>query len=361
MRFVFLGLLFLSACLFERVPSKHQFTRDSLKESDAQLAESLRRHVEVLAVDIGQRSYQAPEGLAKSADYIARQLRQYEQAPTATVRLATYRLTELPDDRLHRCTEYTCLAPGQSTGETVAIQDIPFVNIDLEVRGATKPEEIIVVGAHYDSDTCESGGCNPGADDNASGVAAMLELAARLHDARLDRTVRFVAFTNEEEPFFHTDAMGSLVYARAMKEKGENAVAMLSLETLGYYTDEPDSQEVPMFMDTLFDMPTVGNFLTFVGIWDSEHLIRDSVAAFQDSVAFPVEGAITYGWVEGIDWSDHWSFNEIGVPAAMVTDTAPNRNHCYHKPCDTADTLDYERMAVVVRGLEGVIRHLANR
>ncbi len=345
-------VLNLNACLLERIPDAGHAVPD--RTVDTGLAERLRGHVEVLAVEIGQRSYLAPEGLDRAADYIEGRFRSYEAAPTSTVLLQSYRMPELPDERLHRCTPVEC-----PTGQPVPpVSEIEFRNLALEIRGTKRPDEVLVIGAHYDSDGCESGGCNPGADDNASGTAALLELAREFHANPRERTVRLVAFTNEEEPFFHTQAMGSLVFASRDDRPDEMVVGMLSLETIGYYSDEPGSQDVPWIMSAFFDMPTVGNFITFVGDWDSEDFVRASLSAFRRTVSFPSEGLVTYGWVEGVDWSDHWSYWQQGVPAVMITDTAPNRNRCYHKPCDTADTLDYDRMAHVVTGLMGVVEVL---
>ncbi len=354
--FLPLGLLLLTACLLERVPDSARESRPAYAPVP-ELVERLEKHVHVLATEIGQRSYLAPEGLARAALYAEEELRRFENPPTARVTVSTYRVPALPEERLHRCTPVECpVGDGAPPVET-----LEFRNISLEVRGTTRPEEVIVVGAHYDSDGCESGGCNPGADDNASGTAALFELARLLQDRPLARTVRYVAFTNEEEPFFHTDAMGSLVFARNDQRPGEKIVAMFSLETLGYYSDEPGSQDVPWILDALFSLPTVGNFITFVGDWGSGDLVKLSVAAFQQTVPLSAEGLITYSWVEGVDWSDHWSYRQIDVPAVMVTDTAPNRNQCYHKPCDTADRLDYAKMAQVVEGMAAVVREAAGR
>jgi hypothetical protein len=354
--FPLLLIFVLSGCLLKRIPSN---VTGPLPDSERQerLAGVLKAHVETLSISIGQRSYLAPKGLEKAAAYIEENLRSFEKQPGNSVKIYSYKIPTFPTERRHRCIPLACTPELKSYDQvSAAIGGIDFKNIELEIRGTTHPEEVIVIGAHYDSDSCESGGCYPAADDNASGVAAIIELARMFQDHPQERTLRFVAFTNEEEPFFHTDTMGSLVYAKQSRRPGETVKAMFSLETVGYYSDKPGSQLVPLYLDHVFDLPTVGNFIGFIGDWGSSDLIRDSVASFQKSVTFPAEGVVTFSWVEGVDWSDHWSFRQVDVPSVMVTDSAPNRNLCYHKSCDTSDRLDYERMARVVIGLSGVLK-----
>ena len=171
------------------------------------------------------------------------------------------------------------------------------------------------------------------------------------------RTVRLVAFVNEEPPFCHTDLMGSRVYARRCRARDENVVAMLSLETIGFYVDEPGSQKYP-FPFSLF-YPDTGNFVGFVGNLGSRSLTRRSIRAFRESTDFPSEGLAAPGWIPGIGWSDHWSFWQEGYPGVMITDTAPFRYPHYHTPQDTPDRIDYDRFARVVMGVSGVVEALA--
>jgi len=224
-------------------------------------------------------------------------------------------------------------------------------NIEVEVRGSTRASEIVIVGAHYDSVLGA-----PGANDNGSGVAAVLELARLLRDAKPARTLRCVLFVNEEPPYDHTAEMGSRVYARRSRERGENIVAMFSLETIGYYSDAPRSQRYP-FPFSLF-YPSTGNFIAFVSNLSSRALLHESLASFRRHAEFPSEGVAAPAFIPGVDWSDHRSFWEQGWRALMVTDTAPYRYPHYHSAGDTPDKVDYERLARVVTGLHRMLRDL---
>ncbi|HJT16869.1 MAG TPA: M20/M25/M40 family metallo-hydrolase, partial [Thermoanaerobaculia bacterium] len=169
------------------------------------------------------------------------------------------------------------------------------VNIESEVRGN---DEIIVVGAHYDTVIG-----SPGADDNATGVAAVIELARRIRSAK--RTIRFVAFANEEPPHFGTPAMGSWQYARRCRERGERVIGMLSLETIGYFNDAPKSQTYPARLDLIY--PSTANFVAFVSNIKSRRLLRRCVQAFK---GFPVESGSLPTVIPGVGWSDQWAFWE---------------------------------------------------
>ena len=218
--------------------------------------------------------------------------------------------------------------------------------------GRQAPDEIVVIGAHYDSVFG-----SPGANDNGSGVAALLELA-RLFAARdTGRTVRFVAFVNEEPPFFRTSDMGSRQYARAARAKNEDIRAMLALETIGYYDDAPGSQRYPPFFSLFF--PDRGNFIGMVSNFGSRALLKRAVAAFRAASDFPIEHVATFGWVPGVDWSDHASFWSEGYPAIMITDTALYRYPYYHSARDTPDKVDYARLARVTAALAAVVEALA--
>ena len=214
----------------------------------------------------------------------------------------------------------------------------PAWNLWVELPGREPGAGLVVVGAHYDS-ALET----PGADDNASGVAALL-------------AVRLVAFVNEEPPFFGTERMGSRVHARGCTERGERVVAMLSLECLGRFSDEPGSQRYPDGVGWLF--PDRGDFVGFVGDLSSRALLRRAVGAFREGVDFPSVGAALPAGIPGVGWSDHASFWAEGVPALMVTDTALFRDEQYHRPGDLPERLDYERLSRVVDGLDAVLDEL---
>jgi Zn-dependent M28 family amino/carboxypeptidase len=251
-------------------------------------------------------------------------------------------------------------------------------NIEVEVPGTpggTKADEILVVGAHYDS-KCGSawdgsrpaGPGTPGADDNATGVAATLALARSAAAPGLAltgggtpaRTLRFVFFVNEEPPFFQTGDMGSVVYARRCREQREKIVGVVTLDTLGYYTDAPGSQSYP-FPYSLAGYPTTGNFLAFLSNVSSRRLLDQAVEAFRGHSRFPCLGAVVPSVVPRIGWSDDWSFWQEGYQAIAATDTAYLRNKTYHTVADTPEKLDYPRMALAVEGLRGSVTALSEQ
>jgi Zn-dependent M28 family amino/carboxypeptidase len=275
------------------------------------LAAALERHVQVLAGDIGERNVFRPGALHAAAAYIAQQW-----------------------------TERGCAV----TRQDYQVRGVPCANLEVALAGCVQADEIIVLGAHYD--TVRN---SPGADDNASGVAALLEIAGMLRVVSSRYTVRCVAFVNEEAPFFFRGDMGSLRYARAARLRGDRIRVMLSMEMLGYYRDEPGTQRYPPLLRRFY--PGRGNFIGFVSNLRSARRLRWIVDAFEASSDFPLEAAALPWWVPGVALSDHSSFWRHGYPAVMVTDTAYLRNPHYHTPDDVPATLDYGRMAAVTRGL----------
>ena len=257
---------------------------------------------------------------------------------------------------LQRTAEYLeqqFAASGYRTArQTYEVSRAPVSNIEAARPGDETPEEIVVVGAHYDT----VGGC-PGANDNGTGVAALLDLAHRFAATRSSRTIRFVAFVNEEPPFFQTPQMGSYVYAKAAQARRERIVAMLSLETIGFYSTEPGSQQYPAPLDAIY--PDVGDFIGFVSNVESEPLLFAARDAFAMATSFPVQALAGPAELPGVGWSDQWSFWQAGYPALMVTDTAPFRYPWYHTAQDTPDKIDFERFAAVVDGIEAVVSSLA--
>lgn len=225
-------------------------------------------------------------------------------------------------------------------------------NIETEIRG-TRPE-IVLVGAHYDSVIGA-----PGANDNGTGVAGLLALGRRFAGKSTSATLRFVSFVNEEPPFFQTPQMGSYVYASLCKSRGDKISAMISLETIGYFSDAPRSQTYPSIGLGAF-YPTVGNFIGFVGNVGSRDLLRRAISIFRETKKLPAEGAALPAFIPGVAWSDQWAFWQHGYPGIMITDTAPFRYPHYHSATDTPDKLDYDRFALVVSGLEKVIAKLAD-
>jgi Zn-dependent M28 family amino/carboxypeptidase len=285
---------------------------------DRELAARLRRHVEQLA-GLGERSVRRPAALQAAADYVAREWR--------------------------------------AQGHDVAVQrytadGVDCRNLEVTIRGRDLASEIVLAGAHYDT---VAG--SPGADDNASGVAALLELGRELARAEPRRTLRLAAFVNEEPPFFFFGDMGSKVYARAARRRGDDIRIMLSLEMLGYYSRRPGSQTYPPLIGRLY--PNRGDFIGFVSNLRSWPQLKQAVAAFRRSSDFPIESAALPALVPGVGWSDQFSFWREGYRALMVTDTAFHRNPYYHTSADTPDTLDYGSMAAVVEGLAGALRILS--
>lgn len=225
-------------------------------------------------------------------------------------------------------------------------------NVEAVLAGSSAPARVVIVGAHYDTVL----GC-PGANDNATGVAAMLELARRFSSRPRPRTIRFLAFVNEEPPFFLTSTMGSVVYANEAKRRGDRICAMLSLETIGYYSDQPKSQQYPPPLNLLF--PDTGNFIGFVSNFRSTPLLVRAARAFKARTRFPLRAAPAPQSIPGVGWSDHWSFWQAGYHAIMVTDTAPYRYPWYHTVYDTPDKVSAEHLGEVVDGLEHVVHVVA--
>lgn len=293
-----------------------------LTSNQAEIASIARRHVEFLASDIGCRSTFHPRKLAAAALYIKSEL----------------------ESLGYRVTDHSFPSRGSPAPNLEAI--LPGISLRSEI--------VVVVGTHFDS---YQG--TPGADDNASGVAGVLELARFFANNKQARTIRFVLFPNEEPPAFQQADMGSLVYAKACRTAGDNIVAMLSLEMLGYYKDEPGTQKYPFPMGLFYS--TRANFIGFAGNVSNRALVKRCISVFRASAKFPSEGTALPEGIPGVGWSDHWAFWQAGYPAIMITDTAHFRNPNYHTAKDKPDTLDYERMARVIEGIEAVVRDLASR
>ena len=293
-----------------------------------------------------------PSALAPEEEGLARNLRQHVEAIASREHNVINKPAELEAAARH--VEFTLFGLGyQVDTQRFQVDRDEARNVEVQMPGGARAGEIVVVGAHYDSAMGA-----PGANDNGSGVAALLELARILRDSQPARTLRFVAFVNEEPPFYRGDAMGSRQYARRCRERGENIVAMFSLETIGHYSDLPGSQRYPFPLS--FFYPSTGHFVAFVSNLSSRGLLHEAIASFRRHAQFPSEGVAAPAFIPGVDWSDHWSFWQEGYPALMVTDTAPYRYPHYHTAQDTPDKVNYEALARVVKGLEGMLRDLTN-
>ncbi len=319
--------IIVGTCLVTCMPGRS--FRDPLPPltaDEVSVRDGLRRDVTKLATDIGERCIYNAKSLHAAADYVE-----------AEFRAAGYAVER----------------------QEFVVLRIPTCNLIVELPGTVAPEQILVVGAHYDSiPDC------PAANDNGSAVASLLALARRFAAQRAaghpcGRTLRFVAFTNEEPPWFQTKDMGSLVYAKRCRERNENIVGMISLECMGYYSDQKGSQDYPFPFSLLY--PSRGNFVAFVGDLAHRSFVRQAIAAFRRHAQFPSEGAALPPFIGQAGWSDHWAFWDQGYPGLMITDTAIFRYPHYHQATDTPDKLDYDRLARVVTGVEGMVREMANQ
>ena len=284
------------------------------------LRDRLSEHVRVLSMEIGERHANKRDRLDQAADYIEGQFADFEYVPKSEI-----------------------------------INVKGYRNIVVDLYGKQNRNKILLVGAHYDTTWM-----TPGADDNASGVAALLEIARSFRGKELPITIRFVAFANEEFPYYGTPDMGSLYHAQHAREQNENIVGMFSLEMLGYYSDQHRSQYYPKVIRSFY--PRQGNFIAFVSNIVSRPLLMDAITTFRDQTRFPTQGLAAPQWlVRGIRRSDHASFWVNGFQAVMITDTANYRNYGYHNIGDTHDSLDYDRMTIVVEGIMSMLKSLAHQ
>jgi peptidase M28-like protein len=301
-----------------RMPGKNISNPGPLTREDVDLRDELKADVQRLAGEIGERNMWRYPQLNAAADFVE---------------------NSFSGGRLH---------PRRDSYE---LHRQACHNIEVEIPG-TRPD-VVLIGAHYDSVFG-----SPGANDNGSGVAALLALARRFAGKSPQHTLRFVAFVNEEPPFFLSGEMGSFVYASRCKARGDQISAMISLETIGYFSDAPHSQTYPAPGLGMF-YPKVGNFIGFVGNVPSRALLRRVIALFRKHAKIPSEGAALPTFIPGVSWSDQWSFWRHGYPGIMITDTAPFRYPHYHSSTDTPEKLDYDRFTLVVSAMEKVIEELA--
>lgn len=280
----------------------------------------LKKHVVHLATTIGERNLRTYDKLCDAADYIEAEYKSYGYQPKR---------------------------------QTYQVHGRDCFNLDVEIKGSKSPNEVVIIGAHYDSFIG-----TPGANDNGSGTAAMLFLAKHFAKSKPERSLRFVAWTNEEPPYFQNRGlMGSWVYAEKCRQEEQDIVAVLSLETMGYFTNEKDSQKYPPPLNLLY--PSTGNFIGFVSNTESRSFQRKVIKTFRQHAKIPSEGASLPARVQGVGWSDHWSFWQEDYVGLMVTDTAPFRYPHYHKATDTPDKINFPEMAKVVEGLKFVVEDQA--
>jgi hypothetical protein len=279
----------------------------------------LEAHVRTLAETFTPRDASHPEILDQAAGYIREELQ------------AAGGLVEDQPFKVRRGTTYR----------------------NVTARFGPETRERIVVGAHYDAPRS-----SPGADDNASGVAGLLELARLLGKDPPRTRIELVAYTLEEPPYFGGPSMGSAVHAASLRRQGIALRAMICLEMIGYFSDDPGSQRFPLpALGLLY--PSTGNFITVVGRLGEGSLVRRVKNAMRSASPLDVKALCAPASLRGISRSDHRNYWRAGYPAVMITDTAFYRNRNYHRASDTPDTLDYRRMAMVVQGLDAAVRKLA--
>ncbi|MDH3627448.1 MAG: M28 family peptidase [Acidobacteriota bacterium] len=300
--------LFISGPVVVRVPS--------VKIEAEPSVERLRSDVAHLCGPLSPRDYQHPENLSKTASWI---------------------FSEFHDAEL------------RTVMQTYAVEGRVFHNVIGTVSGNDPSRGALVIGAHYDA-FME----HPGADDNASGVAVLLELVRTLPDATPRRDWHFVAFSTEEPPYFGTDHMGSAHYAHSLRERDVKVDLMIALDGVGRFSDEKNSQNFPV-PGIGFLYPSAGNFVAVVGNLNSGTSIRRVKSGIMSTRSIPVNSFRGPAAVDGVDWSDHASFWEYGMPGVLLTDTLFARHGDYHSATDTPDKLDYRRMTQVVTGLHGVL------
>jgi hypothetical protein len=279
----------------------------------------LRQHVEKLSVELAPRNYKRIWNLDKCADYIAGHFQQ---------------------------------AGGVLSEQTYEVEGKTYRNViaSFGIENGAR----IVVGAHYDAYRDA-----PGADDNASAVAGLIELAYLLGHSALGQRIDLVAFTLEEPPFFRSGNMGSARHAYGLRKNGVEVEAMIFLEMIGYFNDEKGSQRFPSgFLKWCY--PDSGNYIAVIGSLGDRKLARTIKASMRGATDLPAHAMCAAKGFPGLDFSDHLNYWNQGYPAIMVTDTAFMRNLAYHGPNDTPDRLDYDRMAKVVLGVYEAAARLAN-
>ena len=294
--------------MFSSSTASHTVTVDSAR---------LKTHVRMLSETLCPRNEAHPENLDRVAAYIRYEFEQ---------------------------------AKGNVSEQAYQVAGKTYRNVIATFGPETK--ERIVVGAHYDA-----AGEFPGADDNASGVAGLIELAYLLSSSSLPMRVELVAFTLEEPPYFRSEYMGSAMHATSLKQQGAQVRVMFSLEMIGFFSDAANSQQFPVSALKAF-YPSQGNFIAVVGKFDQGMIVRRVKKAMRGASPLPVYSINAPGVVPGIDFSDQLNYWKVGYHAVMISDTAFYRNRNYHTARDTFEKLDYQRMAMVVQGVQAAVMEM---
>jgi hypothetical protein len=289
----------------------------------AQLQSRLRSHVNLLAAVIGPRHLGKPSTIDATTAYITQQF------------------TGLGDT---------------VTRQTYPVNNTTASNLIIERPGSTHPDQIVIVGAHYDTVPP-----TPGADDNASAVAMLIEVARLSKPLASRRTLRFVSFACEEPPHFYTDTMGSQHYAHSCRQSQEKIVGMLCLEMVGFFSDQPNSQQIPPAIPRPhhFLFPKRANFLTSVANFKSTKLLYSFHKGFKRATNLRLFSIALPERINEIRLSDNSSFWDQNYPALMITDTSFLRNPHYHQPTDLPETLDYHRLTQATLGVAGAVSRIA--
>ena len=318
----------LNSCISMSLPGKnHKGDIPELTQIQSKDMQIMKTHIEYISNEIGEHNYWKYGALEDCKKYIVNEGEKYGYKPVLQ--------------------SYNC------RGKTVS-------NIEFVKHSRQNPNEFYVIGAHYDS---VHG--TVGADDNTSSVAALLHLADYFKDKDLKTGIRFVFFVNEEPPFFHTEEMGSLIYAKQYNPKSPGnqfhknptiIKGMISLDPIGYYSTEKKSQRYPFPLSLFY--PGTGDFIALVADNSSRKFLKQVGKSFRKHASIPSRGIAAPRSIPGITFSDHWSFSINNIPAMLFTNTGMFRNPHYHRTTDLPDTLDYHRMTLVVDGIKGVIKDL---
>jgi Zn-dependent M28 family amino/carboxypeptidase len=317
-------MIFLAVYLTYSLLKVKSTSSVSVKRPDTTLighALKLHRHIKYLTVDIGSRSAYEYDKIEETKEYIVDCLKAFGYVPSL---------------------------------QTFTYSNKKYSNIIVSRNGVKLPDETVIIGAHYDTAYG-----TPGADENASAVATLLEIARALKDFSPDRTLKLIFFVVEEPPIFKSEQMGSYIYARKAKAENENITSMVCLEMLGYYTNEKNGQSYPLPMMSRF-YPSTPNFIAIIGNLNSRNLVEKVNNSLKATSRIRVETLSMLSSIPGVVFSDHQSFWKMGFPAIMVTDTAFFRNPNYHTVADTIDTLDFDKMSDLLKGLIQTAKDLTN-